>query len=41
MLNEDFSTNGDFLEDWQGVHIHLSQRSMPLTLKKFQAQGLI
>jgi len=40
MLNEDLTTNGDFLEDWQGVHIHLSQRAMPLTLKKFQDQGL-
>jgi len=41
MLNNDLTTNVDFLEDWQGAHIHLSQRAMPLTLNKFYDKKLI
>lgn len=41
MLNEDGTTNGDFLDDWEGSHMHLSQRSMPTILKKFKSKGLI
>lgn len=41
MLNEDGTTNGDFLDDWEGSHMHLSQRSMPTIIEKFKSKGLI
>jgi len=41
MLNEDFTTNTIYLDDWEDCHIHLSQRAMPLILNKFRCNGLI
>jgi hypothetical protein len=41
MLNDDGTTNGDFLDDWEGSHMHLSQRSMSTILQKFKSAGLI
>ena len=35
MLNEDGSTNANFLDDY-GTGIHLNQKSMPLILKKLK-----
>jgi hypothetical protein len=41
MLKEDMTTIPDFLDDWEGSHMHLSQRSMPTILKTFKNRGLI
>tara|TARA_B100001057_G_scaffold260470_3_gene260665 strand:+ start:2080 stop:2721 length:642 start_codon:yes stop_codon:yes gene_type:complete len=40
MLNEDGSTNPIYLDDF-GTGIHLSQKSMPLIIKKLKANKLI
>jgi hypothetical protein len=41
MVNTDGSTKEEFLDDWEGSHIHLSQRVMPIILEKFKTVGLI
>jgi len=41
MITPDMTTNPDFLDDWEGSHMHLSQRSMPTILKAFETRGLI
>jgi hypothetical protein len=41
MLNEDETTKEEFLDDWEGSHMHLSQRAMPTILEKFKTKGLI
>jgi hypothetical protein len=41
MLNPDNSTNTFFLDDWEGSHIHLSQRAMPIILRIFKERGII
>lgn len=41
MLNEDGTTNETYLDDWEGSHMHLSQRAMPKIIEKFDEQGLI
>lgn len=41
MINEDFTTKPEFLDDWEGSHMHLSQRSMPTILKRFKDRGFI
>jgi hypothetical protein len=40
MLNEDGSTNVDFLDDY-GTGIHLNQLSMPLIIKKLKDNHMI
>ena len=40
MLNEDETTKEEFLDDWEGSHMHLSQRAMPTILEKFKTKGL-
>lgn len=41
MIHEDMTTFPDFLDDWEGSHMHLSQRSMPTILKAFEKRGLL
>lgn len=41
MLNDDSTTNVDFLDDWDGSHMHLSQRAMPVIIDKFKKASLI
>lgn len=41
MLNSDMTTNSYYLDDWEGSHMHLSQRSMPTILQKFKEGGFI
>lgn len=41
MINQNMETNPDFLDDWEGSHMHLSQRAMPTILKAFEKRGLI
>jgi hypothetical protein len=41
MVNDDMSTIPDFLDDWEGSHMHLSQRAMPTILKSFEKRGLL
>ena len=41
MLNGNMSTDETYLDDWEGCHIHLSQRSMPIVLDKFKEKKLI
>ena len=41
MVKEDMTTIPEFLDDWEGSHMHLSQRAMPTILKAFQNRGLI
>lgn len=41
MITDDMKTIPDFLDDWEGSHMHLSQRAMPTILKVFEKRGLI
>lgn len=41
MINSDMTTISSFLDDWEGSHMHLSQRAMPCVLKTFRERGLI
>lgn len=41
MLNGDNTTNSYYLDDWEGSHMHLSQRAMPLIIEKFKKENLI
>lgn len=41
MVNENLETIEHFLDDWDGSHIHLSQRSMELIIDKFKEKNLI
>jgi hypothetical protein len=41
MVNDDMTTISNFLDDWEGSHMHLSQRSIPTILKQFKKLGLI
>ena len=41
MLNEDGTTNSIYLDDWDGSHMHLSQRAMPKIIERFEEQNLI
>lgn len=41
MLNEDGTTIHEYLDDWEGCHIHLNQKIMPQTLEKFKNLKLI
>jgi hypothetical protein len=36
MLNEDWTTNTYYLDNWNGSHMHLSQTAMPLILEEFK-----
>lgn len=36
MLLENGETNPDSLDDWDGAHIHLSQRMFPIIMEKFK-----
>lgn len=40
MVTDDMKTIPDFLDDWDGSHMHLSQRAMPTILKSFEKGGL-
>jgi hypothetical protein len=41
MLNEDGTTNSFFLDDWDGSHMHLSQRALPTIIDKFKIKNLL
>ena len=41
MVNDDMTTIPDFLDDWEGSHMHLSQRSMPYILESFIEKKII
>lgn len=41
MVNDDNITIPYFLDDWEGSHIHLSQRSMPIILESFKERNLL
>lgn len=41
MVHDNMTTIPDFLDDWEGSHMHLSQRSMPTILNAFQKRGLL
>lgn len=41
MLNNDYTTKEDLLDDWEGSHMHLSQRAMPIIIETFKVEGLI
>jgi lysophospholipase L1-like esterase len=41
MLNEDGTTNSFFLDDWDGSHMHLSQRAMSTIVDKFKNEHLL
>lgn len=41
MLLKDGNTNPDSLDDWDGAHIHLSQRMFPKALEIFKKKNLI
>jgi hypothetical protein len=41
MLNDDYTTKIEYLDDWDGSHIHLSQSAMPLIIHKFKKEGFI
>ncbi len=41
MLNTDLTTKIEYLDDWDGCHIHLNQKSMPLILESFREKKYI
>jgi len=41
MLLDNGETNPDSLDDWDGAHIHLSQRMFPKVIEKFKNKNLI
>jgi hypothetical protein len=41
MLNNDYTTNVEFLDEWEGSHMHLSQKTMPLIIEKFKKENSI
>jgi hypothetical protein len=41
MVDKDLITIPTYLDDWEGCHMHLSQRAMPLILNEFKNQDLI
>ena len=41
MVNSNNETKAEYLDDWKGSHIHLSQRSMDLILNEFKKQNLL
>lgn len=41
MVHDNMTTILDFLDDWEGSHMHLSQRAMPIILEKFKSKKLI
>ncbi len=41
MLNADGTTNPEYLDDWEGCHIHLNQKAMPIILEAFRKQKMI
>ena len=41
MVSDSGLTDPFFLDDWDGCHMHLSQRSMDVILKKFKDKNLI
>lgn len=41
MVDENNITIAGYLDDWEGSHMHLSQRAMPLIINAFDKKGLI
>ena len=41
MIDEDGLTKPEYLDDWEGSHIHLKQTAMPDILDEFNKKGLI
>ena len=41
MVDENEITNPEYLDNWYGSHIHLSQTAMPLIIDAFAKKGLI
>jgi len=41
MVNQDLTTKGYLLDNWDGSHVHLHQNGLPILLKKFEMEGLI
>ena len=41
MIDENKITKPEYLDNWEGSHIHLSQTAMPLILKSFSEKNLI
>ena len=41
MVNDDMTTKPELLDDWEGSHMHLSQRAMPLILDTFRKRNFI
>jgi hypothetical protein len=41
MIDDNMETIPEFLDDWEGSHMHLSQRAMPTILETFSKKGLI
>jgi hypothetical protein len=41
MVDENNITKPEYLDDWDGCHMHLSQRAMPIIIEEFNKQKLI
>jgi lysophospholipase L1-like esterase len=41
MIDENLDTNENYLDDWDGCHIHLNSNSIPVILEKFKNLSLI
>lgn len=41
MLNDDYTTNEYFLDDWDDSHIHLKQNAMPLIITKLKNLNIL
>ena len=41
MVDDSLNTDETYLDDWEGCHIHLNSKSIPIILNKFNSLGLI
>lgn len=41
MINSELLTKYEYLDDWDGCHIHLNQKSLPLIINEFKKNRLI
>jgi hypothetical protein len=41
MVDENLNTKHEYLDDWEGCHIHLNQKALPLIIKEFKDKTLL
>jgi len=41
MVDDTLNTDESYLDDWEGCHIHLNSKSIPVILNKFESLGIV